>query len=427
MRNLKSNRTRLAGGIALTLFLTASFCVQADTLFINDATVHTMSSSGILQQGDILIRDGKVQEVGTGLTAPADARVIEANGRPLTPGFFAGITELGLVEIGAVESSVDSGLETEAPRPEFDVTPAYNPHSAAIPVTRIEGYTWSMLGASRSGSIIGGQGQAVSLGGAYQAFLGNKVLFIDVGADASEQSGGSRAAQWMLLEQAMTEAGSEVSWSPDPLLTSAGRKTLAGFRGNGIVVFNVDRASDILQVLTFSERHDLNTVISGGTEAWMVADQLAEAGVPVLINALSNLPASFDQLGARLDNAALLNEAGVTIAFQGAGTHQARKLRQLAGNAVANGLPYEAGLAAMTISPVMIFSLGDDYGSIEDNSTADLVIWSGDPLDVTSVADQVIIAGKPVEMVSRQTLLRDRYLPVQSELPRAYEKPTGSE
>jgi hypothetical protein len=423
MRAIQSKRTRLAGRIALTLCLATTLTAQAETLFINDATVHTMSSTGVIQQGDILIRDGQIRAVGTSLTAPADATVIEAEGRPVTPGFFAGITELGLVEIGAVESSVDSGLETEALRPEFDVTPAYNPHSTVIPVTRIEGYTWSMLGASRSGSIIGGQGQAVSLNGAYRPFLGDKVLFIDVGADASDQSGGSRAAQWMLLEQAMTEAGSEVSWSPDPLLTSAGRKSLAGFRGNGIVVFNVDRASDILQVLVFSERHELNTVISGGTEAWMVADQLAEAGVPVLINALSNLPASFDQLGARLDNAALLNEAGVTIAFQGAGTHQARKLRQFAGNAVANGLPYEAGLAAMTVSPVTIFSLGDEYGSIEDNSAADLVIWSGDPLEVTSVADQVIIAGKPIEMVSRQTLLRDRYLPVQSELPRAYIKP----
>jgi imidazolonepropionase-like amidohydrolase len=155
----------------------------------------------------------------------------------------------------------------------------------------------------------------------------------------------------------------------------------------------------------------------------MVADQLAEAGVPVLINALSNLPASFDEVGARLDNAALLNEAGVTVAFAGAGTHQARKLRQLAGNAVANGLPYEAGLAAMTVSPAVIFALGDEYGSVEENSVADLVIWSGDPLEVTSAADQVIIAGKAVEMVSRQTLLRDRYLPQDPAMPRAYIKP----
>jgi hypothetical protein len=341
----------------------------------------------------------------------------------VTPGLFAGITELGLVEIPAVKSSVDSGLSTPGLRPEFDVTPAYNPHSTVIPITRIEGYTWSLLGASRSGSIIGGQGQAVLLDGAYQSFLGAKVLFIYLGADASEQSAGSRAAQWMLLEQAMSEAGSEVLWSPEPLLTEAGRKSLEGYKDQGIVVFNVDRASDILQVIGFSERHGLSAVINGGAEAWRVADQLAEAGVPVLIDALSNLPGNFDQLGARLDNAALLNEAGVTLAFAGAGTHQARKLRQLAGNAVANGLPYEAGLAAMTVSPAVIFALGDDHGSLEENSVADLVIWSGDPLEVTSAADQVIIAGKMVEMVSRQTLLRDRYLRQDPVMPRAYIKP----
>jgi hypothetical protein len=420
--SIKAFFPRLRWSLAL-LLLTGTASSWAETLFINDATVHTMSSMAVIQQGDILIRDGRIQSIGTGLSAPSDARVIEAAGRPVTPGFFAGITELGLVEIPAVESSVDSGLSTPGLRPEFDVTPAYNPHSTVIPITRIEGYTWSVLGASGSGSMIGGQGQAVSLDGAYQSFLGAKVLFIYLGADASEQSAGTRAGQWMLLEQAMSEAGSEVLWSPEPLLTGAGRKSLEGYKDQGIVVFNVDRASDILQVIGFSERHGFNAVISGGTEAWMVADQLAEAGVPVLINALSNLPGNFDQLGARLDNAALLNEAGVTLAFAGAGTHQARKLRQLAGNAVSNGLPYEAGLAAMTISPAVIFALGDDYGSLEENSVADMVIWSGDPLEVTSAADQVIIAGKPVDMVSRQTLLRDRYLPENPNMPRAYIKP----
>ena len=423
--HFKTGSPRLVRHLALLLCLTFTTSSWAETLFINDATVHTMGRLSVIQQGDILIRDGRIQSVGTALTPPADARVIEAQGRPVTPGFFAGITELGLVEISAVESSVDGGLSTERLRPEFDVTPAYNPHSTAIPVTRIEGYTWSLLGAKRSGSIIGGQGQAVSLDGAYQSFIGDKVLFIDVGADASGQSAGSRAAQWMLLDQALAEAASEVRWSPEPLLTVAGRKALETYKTGGIVVFDVDRASDILQMIEFSRRHGLNSIVSGGTEAWMVADQLAEAGVPVLINALSNLPGSFDQLGARLDNAAILNQAGVTIAFIGAGTHQARKLRQIAGNAVANGLAYEAGLAAMTISPAVIFALGDEYGSIEEGSIADLVIWSTDPLDVTSVADQVIIDGKMVKMVSRQTLLRDRYLPVDPEMPRAYIKPRG--
>ncbi|MBT8046936.1 MAG: amidohydrolase, partial [Gammaproteobacteria bacterium] len=354
-----NNNPALKRALALLGFVCA-FNAQADALFINDATVHTVSRMGVLQDADVLIVDGRIQAVGRELTVPEDATVIEAQGRPLTPGFFAGITGLGLVEISAVDSTVDGGLAVDALRPEFDVTPAYNPHSSLIPVTRIEGYSWSVLGANRSGSIIGGQGRAVSLDGEYRSFIGESVLFIDVGADASGQSGDSRAAQWMMLEQAMAEAAEEVRWSPDPLLTVAGRKTLTGFRVGGTVVFNVDRASDILQVIEFSGRHGLNSVISGGTEAWMVADRLAEAGIPVLLDALSNLPGSFDTLGARLDNAAILNEAGVTISFHGAETHQARKLRQIAGNAVANGLPFEAGLAAMTVNPAVIFSLGED-------------------------------------------------------------------
>lgn len=414
--------TRQAG---ISLILSLLFCsvAQADTLFINDATVHTMSSAAPIQQGDILIRDGRIESVGTGLEPPVDATVIEAGGKPVTPGFFAGITELGLDEISAVKSSVDGGISSTRLQPEFDVTTAYNPFSTAIPVTRIEGFTWGLLGAVKSGSIIEGQGRAVSLGGDYESFLGGPILFIDVGADASDESVGSRAAQWMQLEQAMTEAASEVSWSPAPLLTSAGRKALEYFKTNGIVIFNVDRASDILQVIKFSNQHGLNSVISGGTEAWMVADKLAEAGVPVLVNALTNLPESFDKVGSRLDNAALLNEAGVTIAFYGMGTHQARKLRQVAGNAVANGLAWEAALAAMTINPSTIFGLGDDYGRIAPGGVADLVIWTGDPLEVTTIADQVIMAGTPVEMVSRQTLLRDRYLQESTGMPRAYVKP----
>jgi imidazolonepropionase-like amidohydrolase len=119
----------------------------------------------------------------------------------------------------------------------------------------------------------------------------------------------------------------------------------------------------------------------------------------------------------------MLHAAGVTIAFSGGETHNARKSRQLAGNAVANGLPYEAGLAAMALSPVLIFELGDDMGTIASGSRADLVLWSDDPLEVTSAAEQVFIDGRPVPMVSRQTKLRDRYLQQNPGMPRAYVKP----
>jgi hypothetical protein len=421
-------KARMIRGTLLTIGLLTWLDAAAEAIFINDATVYTMGPQATLQGADVLVRDGRIKAIGPDLPVPADANVIEAAGRPVTPGFFAGISQLGLVEISLETTSVDSGLSTAELRPEFDVSSAYNPWSSLIPVTRIEGYTWTMLGAARSGSIIGGQGRAVVLDDAYTPFISKPVLFIDIGADASEQSAGSRAAQWMLLDQALAEsaaiAGPDAPWMPSPLLTLAGRKALAQYSNSGgIIVFDVDRASDILQVLEFSKRNGLKPVISSGGEAWMLAERLAEEGVPVLVNALDNLPGDFDQLGTRLDNAAILNAAGVTIAFNGTRIHNARKLRQVAGNAVANGLPYEAGLAAMTINPALIFELGEGRGTLENGSRADLVLWSDDPLEVTSVAEQVVIDGKMIPMVSRQTLLRDRYLRPDPEMPRAYIKP----
>lgn len=408
-------------GVAAALLLTQD--LRAAALFVNDATLYTMGSQGVLQGADILVRDGRVKAVASDLPVPADAVVIEAEGRPVTPGFFAGITQLGLVEISLEASSVDSELAFEGLRPEFDVSSAYNPHSVAIPVTRVEGYTWTLLGAARGGSIVGGQGRAVALTGAFSPFLSDPVLFVDIGADASEQSGQSRAAQWMLLEQALAEAGQEAQWIPQPLLTLAGRQAMTRYIDGAVVVFDADRAADILQVLEFAERHVIRAVISGGAEAWMVADRLAEAGVPVVIDPLENLPADFDKVGARLDNAAILHAAGVLVAFTGTDTHNARRLRQIAGIAVAAGLPYEAGLAALTVNPARIFEPGGYSGTLEPDSRADLVIWSGDPLEVTTAADQVVIEGVPIEMVSRQTLLRDRYLEAKPDTPRAYIKP----
>jgi len=416
-RNTRTAITALLG-------LIVPFGIQAQTVFINDATVYTMSNQSMVQDADVLIRDGRIRSIEAGLTAPADATIIEADGRPVTPGFFAGITSIGLQDIPAEAETVDFALNTPALHPEFDVTLAYNPDSILVPVTRIEGYTWTVLGASRMGSIIAGQGQAVTLDGEYRSFLGEKLLFIDIGSDASEQSGGSRAGQWMLLNQALTEANkSEIRWTPDALLTVNGRTALARYVGQGTVLFQVDRASDILQVLDFSQRQQINPVIVGGAEAWKVADHLAEAGVAVLLNPFANLPENFDQLGARLDNAAILHEAGVTISFHIGESNNARRMRQAAGNAVANGLPWEAALAGLTSNPAAIFGLSGGIGSLEEDGVADLVIWSGDPLEVTSAADQVIITGNIIPMVSRQTLLRDRYLPEHPDMPRAYLKP----
>ena len=416
MNNLKS--------FAIVLLATLSMTAQAETIMIRGANVHTMTGDGILENTDILISAGKVQKIGQDLPVPQDdVAVFEAGGKPLTPGFFAGITSIGITEVSAVEESTDSSLAIQEMRPEFDVTPAYNPNSSLVPVTRIEGFSFTLLGADSNGSIFGGQGRLVLLDGGYESFIGNPVLFINMGRDASSLSGGSRAAQWMLLNQAMQEADIPPVSTETALLTRAGRGTLSSYVAAGKVVFDVDRASDILETLRFAKNYGLDAVISGGTEAWMVAEQLAAAGVPVLLDPLSNLPGNFDMLGARLDNAAILHAAGVVVAITGNESHNARKQRQMAGNAVSYGLPHEAGMAALTSNPARVFGVADQQGSIVQDMPANLVLWSADPLDVTSAAEIVIIDGKLMSMESRQTKLRDRYLPRNPAMPRAYIKP----
>jgi len=409
----------------ITFLLTFSVVTKAaDTIMIRGATVHTMTGDGVLENTDIFISGGEVQTIGKDLQVPVDdVLVFNAGGQPLTPGFFAGITSIGITEVSAVAESTDSGFDLHEMRPEFDVVPAYNPNSSLVPVTRIEGFSFTLLGADAQGSIFGGQGQMVLLDGGYDSFVGKPVLFINVGRDASKLSGGSRAAQWMLLNQAMKEADIPPVSTETALLTRAGRGTLSSYAIGGNVVFNVDRASDILQTLRFAEAYGLKAIISGGTEAWMVAAELAAAGVAVMLDPLHNLPNNFDMLGARLDNAAILQAAGVDVIISGAGSHNARKQRQLAGNAVSYGLPHEAGIAALTSTPARVFGVGDQQGSIQKSKPANIVLWSGDPLDVTSLAEIVIINGNLIPMESRQTKLRDRYLPENPVMPRAYIKP----
>jgi hypothetical protein len=424
---------RLVGGLkpALCLGLVlASTNALAQNVLIRHATVHTAGVRGTLKNADVLVQGGIIRAVGTSLPTPPGVTVVEANGRPLTPGLFGGLSDIGLEEVSAENSTIDSGLafggDGQSPqmRPEFDVTLAYNPDSVLIPVARLDGLTFTALSANsgQGGSLIAGQGSVVRLDGKYADPLGGHLLYTAIGG-GGPLGGKSRAGQYMLLDQALREArGLTPYGSPNALLTPAGRETLARYLVGGRVVFNVDRAVDIHQVLVFSRRNGLRPVIVGGAEAWKVASELAAAHVPVIIDALQNLPDSYDRLGSRLDNAALLHRAGVRVAFtqfEFASTN-ARKVRQEAGNAVANGLPWDAGLAGLTSVPAAALGVGDKVGRIEVGLIADLVLWSGDPLEVTTLADQVWMSGRAMPMVSRQTELRDRYLAPPTAMPRAY-------
>jgi hypothetical protein len=413
----------VARALVVSFTLLASANAFAADVLIRGAKVYTISAQGTLANGDVLIHDDKIAAVGTGLTAPAGATVIDAKGRVLTPGLFGGLSAIGLEEVQLEQSTAEESLDIKAPfhetqlRPEFDATLAFNPRSTIVPVTRIEGVTWTVLAPSTpvfgGGNFVTGQGAAVTLDGRFDAELaGSRSLFVNLGADTFSISGGSLAAQLMLLDQAVREARTPGSAGEHALLTPAGREALGHYIGGGRVVFHVDRAADIRQALAFAKRNRIKPVIAGGAEAWVVAADLARDKVPVILVALADLPADFDRIGSRLDNAALLQKAGVTITFMldDEPTHNARKLRQTAGVAVAHGLAFDAALAGLTANPADIFGLGASRGRIARGQVADVVLWTGDPLEVSTLADQVWIAGRAVEMRSRQTELRDRYL-----------------
>ncbi|WMJ70462.1 amidohydrolase family protein [Stenotrophomonas sp. 24(2023)] len=414
MAMTRKQRRAWPGATVVALLLLAA-TASAQDLLVRNATVHTASARGSLQGSDVLVQGGIIRAIGSGLAAPAGTPVVDANGRPLTPALFAGITEIGVEEVSGESSTVDSTLKLgEQPlRPEFDVTLAYNPASVLLPVTRLEGFGFTLLGASTGGGFVAGQGGVLRLDGSADP-IGPHALFLRLGSAAAELTGQSRAAQWMLLQQMVDEARGKVAAdSPHALLTPAGRRTLAQYlAGQGRIVVALDRAADIRQLLRWAAREKVRIAIAGGAEAWQLAPELARAQVPVFVDALGNLPDSFDQIGATLENAARLQRAGVPVSFaqRGDNSHNARKMRQLAGNAVANGLPWADGLAGLTRVPAQVLGVGDQIGTLDVGKRADLVLWEGDPLDVAHYAEQVWLDGRAQPMRSRQSDLRDRYL-----------------
>lgn len=395
---------------------------DAASVLIRNATVHTLTARGTLENADVLITNGTVAAIGTGLRAPAGAEVVDANGRPVTPGLFAGVSSLGLEETGLAPEASDEALQLGSMRPEFDVTLAYNPDSISIGVNRVAGMTFGVIapvaqpgsGSRRGGSIIAGQGGIVPLDGSLEPLA--RALFVELGGANSALSGGSRAAHYMLIHQALVEARTPnmMLMHDDRLLTPLGRQVLLEvLKDARPIVLELDRAADIRQVLAFAKREQLpNVVITGGAEAWRVAPELAAAKATVLVDPLVNLPDNFDAVGATLENAARLHAAGVPVGFtlSSPEPHNVRKLRQAAGVAAAHGLPWDAALAAITRVPAEAFGVADRVGVLAVGRPADLVLWSGDPLEVTTWAEKVWIAGRRQPERSRQTELRDRYL-----------------
>ncbi|UZP74913.1 amidohydrolase [Candidatus Paraluminiphilus aquimaris] len=390
----------------------------ADSVLVTNANLMSMGPLGTQHGVSVLIEDDVIADIGTNITTVADT-VIDANGAIVTPALFAGATATGLVEVNAVRESADGSMsdtKDNTVQVGFDVRDAYSPMSSVVGVTRVEGFGYSLLMASGGQYSVAGRGSLVDFDGGFESFNGSDVLFVDVGGYAADKVGGSRAAHWMLLDGIMADLKRRSS--EREYLSQSGKEHLKDLTKNGVFVFSANRAADIRKVISFSNEYRLNSVITGGREAWLLADELAAADIPVMVNGLDNLPSNFDALGSRLDNAALLHDAGVQVLFTSGETHNARKVRQGAGAAVAHGMPHEAAVEAMTTTPSRVF--GGRVRALEVGNRADMVIWSGDPLEVTSYATSVILKGEVTSMATRQSKLLERYLPEDAGLGRAY-------
>ena len=420
---------------ALTLALLAAVAapVFAETVVITGATVHTMGPQGTVQGGSLVIENGRIKAVGPAVAAPAGARIIDGRGKVVTPGLFDSLSRLGLVEVGQVAGTRDGRTEDDRITAAFSVADALNPRSSLIPVNRVEGLTRALVAPNPGASLIAGQGAVIHLGGPgdfiVRAPFGMFAVFGETGA---EFAGGSRAAALLKLREAFEDAKDyaanrqafDAGNRRDYALSRLDLAALGGvLQGTTPFVVAVHRASDIEAVLRLGKEYNLRLVLAGCAEGWKVADQIAKAKIPVLLSPLENLPGSFETLGATLENAARLHQAGVTIAFMTADAHNGRNLKQAAGNAVTYGLPWQAALAAMTVNPARIWGLVDTYGTLEPGKDADVVIWDGDPLEVTTFADAVFIKGVEMPMETRQTKLRDRYKDLGGPLPPAYRNP----
>ncbi len=418
-------RIAFAGLVAMLLAGTA----PAATIAITGGTVATAVGETVIANGTVIIRDGRIAAVGANLPVPAGATVIDASGKYVTPGLITAMSTLGIVEVEGVRQTNDASARGTPFSAALDVTPAINPASPPIAINRLGGVTRAVTGPEIAGEIFGGQGAIISLAASQHILMrGQAFQLIELGEDGARAAGGSRPAAWLNLRNGFAEAQ---RYARNPAAFESGREKdslikrldaaalVPVVEGRVPAVVHAERASDIRAVLDLRrEFPKLRIILIGAREGWLVAGEIAAAHVPVITLSLHDLPDSFETLASTRSNVGRLVAAGVTVAmgvFNGDSGAQPRNLPYFAGNAVAQaavpgavGLTRGQALATITRAPAAIFGL-TDLGTLEPGKRGDVVVWDGDPLELSSAPTAVLIDGVPQPMTSRQLELRNRY------------------
>ena len=405
--------TRLLASLALALPLVA----HAESLLIKGGDIYT--GGKLIPATDIFIDNGRIEAMGKNLSMSAD-KVVDAAGQSITAGLFNSYTQLGVVEVSAIEQTVDYYTERPDITAALKMADAFNPNSTLLPHNRAHGLTHAVVMPESGAGMFSGTVALAQLGQSPRIVRDNRGVAVDFTEAGVALAGNSRAAALALLRQALNDArdfsaNKRAAMAGESREFSLSLMDLAALepvlKGETLLFAKVERASDIRQMLALAKAYNLKLMLVGASEGWMLADEIAAAKVPVLMDPIENLPTGYQSLGARLDNAALLHRAGVELLFTGMSwhnTHNAYLVRQSAGNAVANGLDKHVAIAAMTTNPARWFN-APVKGDLSQGGLADLVVWSGDPLEVTSMPTLVIAAGGEASLVTRATMLRDRY------------------
>jgi imidazolonepropionase-like amidohydrolase len=418
----------------LLLLFAAVGSARAQTIAITGGRVLPVSGAPI-ERGTVLIRDGRIAAVGADVAIPADAQRVDATGKIVTPGLVNAATALTVADIGAVATTRNvSARGTNGIAAAFTVWDGLNPASVLLPPARAAGITTVVI--APRGGMISGQAAVLHLveGDAADMVLRSPVAMVGQIGLPQAINAQSRGELMLKLREVLDDARTYSRRKSD--FERAQTRPFAASRldlealipvleGRVPLLLDADRASDIESALKLARDYNLKLILTGGAEAWLVADKIAAAHVPVLTGAMNNIPESFSSLGTRQENAGLLRRAGVTVAIignAGGGDEDAfnvRNVRFEAGNAVAYGMSREDALRAITLTPAEIFGVADRVGSLQPGRDADVVVWSGDPFEFATQPEHVFIRGREVRAVTRQDMLEQRY----KTLPPNYRRP----
>jgi imidazolonepropionase-like amidohydrolase len=429
---------------ALLALVTAFVAVPAlaETVAITGGMV-AIGDGSAAAPGTVVVRDGRIIAAGPGVAVPAGARTVDATGKWVAAGIVAGFSRIGLVEVDAVDPTNDGAARGTVFNASLDVVNGLNPRVPAIAINRARGITRAVVAPDAAGNMFAGQGAVIDLAGDTELVTRARAFqFVEFGEAGARIAGGSRPASHAMFRNMLAEArdygrnpAGYDGRSRDAMLQRRDAEALLPvIDGRMPLVVHVEGGPDILKMLALKgEFPNLRLVLVGATEGWTVARQIAAAGVPVIASALNDLPSSFEQLAATQSNIGRMKAAGVQVSVGTIDDDDPRmpiRTPQYAGNLVAltkisgaSGLDWASAFAAITSKPAEAMGMGGEIGSLRPGRRADVVIWSGDPLELSSGVERVWIDGIEQSLVTRQTRLRDRYMrPQEGALPKAYDR-----